>query len=176
MCHAPVPSGCDNWLIPEKCPACGRNLVELPHGAYKCPFDSIVWPPDRTVVEANPKNPKVQLQIMPASPSSGLSTAQRRWVNDVVRHFASNRSGQEKLAQILYGMFEGKTDFEEACVDFRVMSGAHIETIYETMRNAMIANPEALREAEAEGVQMPFMESPEERGKQGKHLKHLTVR
>ena len=160
-------------MIPDFCPACGRNLVELPYGAYKCPFDNIVWPPDRSVVEANPKNPKVQLQVMPASPSSGLSTAQRRWVNDVVRHFASNRSGQEKLAQILYGMFEGKTDFEETCVDFRVMSGAHIETIYETMRNAMIANPEALREAEAEGTQLPFMAEKE----QEKHTgKHLTVR
>ena len=110
---------------------------------------------------------------MPESPTSGLSSAQRRWVNDVVRKFAANRSGQEKLAQILYGMFEGKTDFEEACVDFRVISGAHMETIYETMRNAMLANPEALREAEAEGVSLPFMAEKE----QEKHTKkHLTVR
>ena len=134
----------------ESCPieSCHRQLVPLPLGQKKCPFHNIVWNTGESYRSGN----------LPTAPiEQTVSLAQKRWVDDVASRFASDSEGQRHLAKILYDLFEGKTTLDQAVLKLRVETGAHITKIQEAMRNAMLENPEAMREVQQEGIELPFM-------------------
>jgi len=163
------------------CPNCTVWYKSV-YGELSRPFVKPPWENPEAIKFVPSVQPQKPLYTTPLEPSEELSPAQKKWVQDTVAQLTNDPRRIPQLYAILMKAFTGEGDFWSAVQQLRAESGFHLHFIFQAMKKALQQNPEALKEIEAEGVQLPFMMDVPPRGAVGAALKgvsakkHLTVR